>query len=71
MVTISGARPDTTITINIPDASLHKSLPGGKIILNAEKKIQLNENDPVPDPSLIAVLLKEVEKHEFPPHFIH
>jgi hypothetical protein len=64
LVTITGHNEESVITIHVPDRELHNFLPGGKIIVNPEKKILTEGNKHTPDKDLINALLSAVEKHE-------
>ena len=63
LVTITGSDDNSTITIKVPDPSLHDFLPGGKVTLDAQKRIQKNEKGQ-PKQDLIDTLMQVVQNHE-------
>lgn len=63
-VTVSNTDNGSIITVNVPDGLPDKQLPGGKLIINEEKKIVKSQSGVDPDPVLVAAILKELEKHE-------
>jgi hypothetical protein len=63
-VVISGADPDRMFTVDIPDPALRDLLPEGKLIFNAEKKVENGEGEASADPALVETILEELEKHE-------
>jgi hypothetical protein len=58
---------DGSMSIYVPDESLHSILPHGRVSIDAQKGLQINTPRLTPAQNLVLAILSAVELHLSPP----